>query len=84
MGMTLRRTVAEYYYEKIDQLYPGLSLDYKGIYDKTLIATPLRYRDLLELFVNECNKYQLLCDMSEIIKDYKVVVPKVTEQISLF
>ncbi len=84
MGMTLRRTVAEYYYEKIDQLYPGLSLDYKGIYDKTLIATPLRYRDLLELFVNECNKYQLLCDMSEIIKDYKVVVPQVTEQISLF
>ncbi len=84
MGMTLRRTVAEYYYEKIDQLYPELSRDYRGIYEKSLIANPLRYKDLLELFVNECNQYQLLCDMGEIIKDYKRVVPKMNEQISLF
>lgn len=84
MGMTLRRTVADYYYEKIDQLYPGLSMDYKGIYEKSLIANPLRYKDLLELFVNECNKYQLLCDMGEIIQDYKIKVPQVNEQISLF
>lgn len=84
MGMTLRRTVAEYYYQKIDELYPGLSTDYKGIYGKTLIANPLRYKDLLEMFVMECNENHLLCDMGEIIKDYKVKISKGNEQISLF
>ncbi len=83
MGMTLRRRAREYYYEHIDKLYPGLSTDYKAVYEKNLVVNPLKYKDLLEVFVNECNKYHLLCDMSEIIKDYKRKIPT-REQISLF
>ena len=83
MGMTLRRKAREYYYEHIDKLYPGLSIDYKAVYEKNLVANPLRYKDLLELFVNECTKHHILCDMSEIIADYKKKIPT-REQISLF
>lgn len=83
MGMTLRRKAREYYYEHIDKLYPGLSVDYKAVYEKNLVANPLRYKDLLELFVNECTKHHILCDMSEIIADYKKKIPT-REQISLF
>ncbi len=83
MGMTLRRKVREYYYENIDKLYKGLSSDYKTVYNKNLVCNPLKYPDLLEIFVNECNKYHILCDMGEIIADYKKKIPT-KEQISLF
>lgn len=83
MGMTLRKKVREYYYEHIDKLYPGLSNDYQTVYEKSLVCNPLKYRDLLEIFVNECNKNHILCDMSEIIADYKRKIPT-RKQISLF
>lgn len=83
MGMTLRKKVREYFYEHIDQFYPGLSNDYQTVYEKNLVCSPLKYRDLLELFVNECSKHHLLCDMGEIISDYKREIPT-NEQISLF
>lgn len=83
MGMTLRKKVREYYYEHIDKLYPGLSSDYQSVYEKNLVCNPLRYKDLLELFVNECSKNDILCDMGEIINAYKRKIPT-REQISLF
>lgn len=83
MGMTLRKKVREYYYEHIDKLYPGLSNDYQAVYEKNLVCNPLKYRELLETFVNTCNKNHILCDMSEIIQDYKRKIPT-REQISLF
>lgn len=83
MGMTLRKKAREYYYEHIEKLYKGLSKDYKAVYDKNLVCNPLHYRDLLEVFITECNKNHLLCDMGEIIKDYKKEIPS-REQISLF
>lgn len=84
MGMTLRKKVREYYYEHIDKLYAGLSKDYQSVYEKDLVANPLRYKDLLELFVNLCNEAHILCDMGEIIADYKKITPSTIEQISLF
>lgn len=83
MGMTLRSNVHEYYYERIEKMYKGLSNDYKSVYGNNVVCNPLRYPDLLSVFVEECNQYHLLCDMSEIIKDYKKNVSK-KEQISLF
>ncbi len=83
MGMTLRSNVHDYYYEHIEELYKGLSSDYKCVYGNSLVCNPLRYPDLLEFFVKECNRYHLLCDMSEIIKDYKKKI-SMNEQISLF
>ena len=83
MGMTLRSNVHDYYYKNIDKLYVGLSNDYKTVYGNNVVCNPLKYPDLLEFFVKECNKYHLLCDMGEIIKDYKRKV-KLNEQISLF
>ena len=83
MGMTLRSNVNDYYFERIEKKYKGLSDDYKCVYGNNVVCNPLRYPDLLEIFVKECNRYNLLCDMSEIIKDYKKDIP-VKKQISLF
>jgi DNA repair photolyase len=83
MGMTLRKNTRDYYYQNIDKKYPKLSLDYQGVYEKNTTCNSLKYRFLLEVFINECNRYHLLCDMGEIINDYKRVIPT-TKQISLF
>jgi DNA repair photolyase len=83
MGVTLRKNTREYYYQHIDKKYPKLSLDYQGVYEKNTVCNSLKYRSLLEVFINECNHYHLLCDMGEIIDDYKRVIPT-TKQISLF
>lgn len=83
MGVTLRKKVREYYYQSIDKLYKGISNDYEAVYENRTTCNPLKYKDLLELFINECNKYHLLCDMDEIIADYKRDIPSI-EQISLF
>ncbi len=83
MGVTLKSNVHDYYYERIEKLYKGLSKDYKTLYGNNIICSPLKYSDLLEIFVKECNQHHLLCDMGEIIKDYKKKIP-LKEQISLF
>lgn len=83
MGMTLRKKVREYYYEHIDKIYPGLSHDYQAVYEKKLVCNPLNYKKLLEIFIRECNKYNLLYDMDKIITDYKKPIPQM-QQISLF
>ena len=83
MGLNLRKKVKEYYYKHIDELYPGLAKDYQVVYGNNVTCNSLQYNHILETFILECNKYHLLCDMEEIVKDYKKTIPN-REQISLF
>lgn len=83
MGMNLRTNQRSYYYEKLDELYPGLSSDYDAVYGKKYFCSSLQYRHLMELFLNLSHQYGILTEMEDIIKDYKKVIP-MNEQISLF
>ena len=83
MGMNLRTNQRTYYYEKLDELYPGLSSDYEAVYGKKYFCSSLQYRHLMELFLNLCHQNGIITEMEDIIKDYKKVIP-MNEQISLF
>lgn len=83
MGMTLRTNQRAYYYEQIEKLYPGLSMDYDAVYGKKYICNTLQYRHLMELFLNLCHQYGIATEMDEIISGYKKIIP-MNEQISLF
>ena len=83
MGMNLRSNVRDYYYEHMDKKYKGLSNKYKELYQENTTCNPLNYPNLLQTFVQECNRYHILCEMSEIIQDYKRKIPT-NEQIRLF
>lgn len=83
MGMNLRTNQRTYYYQKLDELYPGLSMDYEAVYGNKYFCSSLQYRHLMELFLNLCHQNGILTEMEDIIKDYKKVVP-MNEQISLF
>jgi len=83
MGMNLRTNQRSYYYQKLDELYPGLSTDYEAVYGNKYFCSSLQYRHLMELFLNLCHKNGILTEMEDIIKDYKKEI-LMNEQISFF
>ena len=83
MGMTLRENQRDYYFEQLDKNFNGLKDKYIKYYGERYNCVVPNYKALYKVFVNECNKYGLLYNMSDIIKAYKKEI-KNSEQISLF
>ena len=83
MGMTLRENQRAYYFDKLDENFPGLKDKYiKNYGDKYNCLVP-NCKNLYNVFTNECNKYGILYKMNEIIKAYKKESAN-NEQITLF
>ena len=83
MGMTLRENQRAYYFDKLDENFPGFKYKYiKNYGDKYNCLVP-NYRQLYKVFTDECNKYGILYKMDEIIKAYKKESEN-NEQITLF
>ena len=83
MGMTLRENQRAYYFEKLDEKFPGIKDKYiKTFGDKYNCLVP-NCKNLYKVFTNECNKYGILYKMDEIIKAYKKESVN-NEQITLF
>lgn len=80
-GVTLRSNQRDYYYQKLDQLYPGLKERYQKYYQERYWCPSLNEQRLWKIFQEECEKQQLLYRMEDIIYAYK---KKEKEQISLF
>ena len=71
LGMTLRSGNREYFYSKLEQLFPDLKQKYiKQFGNQYSCASPNKSK-LFELFREECSKYDITYKMKEIIKDYK-------------
>ena len=83
MGMTLRENQRAYYFDKLDENFPGLKDKYiKNYGDKYNCLVP-NCKNLYKVFTDECNKYGILYKMNEIIKAYKKESTN-NEQITLF
>ena len=83
MGVTLRENQRDYYYRQLDRHFPGLKERYERYYgDRYSCAVP-DYKRLYKVFTTECDKYGILYDMKDIVKDYKKDVTG-SEQIALF
>ncbi|UTY39284.1 radical SAM protein [Allocoprobacillus halotolerans] len=82
MSMTLRNIQREHYYKCLDQNFPGIKEKYIQNYGNQYQCYPKHAQKLYQIFCNECEKYGLLYQMSDIIKAYKK--EKRFEQISLF
>ena len=83
MGMTLRENQRDYYYEKLDKHFKGLKEKYKKYYKDSYNCPVPNYKSLYKVFTDECDKYNILYNMKDIIKAYKKEI-KDDEQISLF
>ena len=83
MGMTLRENQRDYYFEKLDQKFKGIKQKYIKYYGNSYECTTPNARRLYQVLKEECDKYGILYNMKDIIKDYKKEIRKV-EQLTLF
>ena len=81
MGMTLREGQRDYYYKRIDELFPGLSNKYKQTYGNKYSCHSMNSKKLYNVFKTECEKYNILYKMEDIIKAYQ---KDQNEQLTLF
>lgn len=70
-GMTLRMNQRDYYFDKLDKLFPGLSDKYRRYFGERYNCTSPNARKLWRIFTAECDKYGILYNMHDIISSYK-------------
>jgi DNA repair photolyase len=72
-GMTLRQGQREYYYGKLNQLYPGKSLvkQYMDRFGETYECHSPQAEELIAIFTEECERLGILYRMEDIIAAYK-------------
>lgn len=73
LGVTLRQNQREYYFEQLRKIFPDENLDkkYEKIYGESYENGARNYEHLCNVFKEECEKYNLLYKMKDIINDYK-------------
>jgi len=71
MGMTLRSGNREYYYEKLDEHFPGMKDKYIRQFGTRYQCSSIKAKKLWEVFKAECARLGLLSDMHSIIHNYK-------------
>jgi len=81
-GVTLRENQRDYFYQKLDEHFPGMKEKYIAKYGDSYNCTSDNAKDLYEMYVGECKRLGLLYKMEDIIKAYKGV--NSYDQISLF
>lgn len=83
MGVTLRENQRDYFYEKLDELFPGLTFQYKRIYNNRYHCETLKWKENYEYLKSECKKHGILYEMDDIV-DFIRSHKKEVEQLSLF
>ncbi|HOQ01964.1 MAG TPA: radical SAM protein [Acetivibrio clariflavus] len=81
-GVTLRQNQREWYYNKLEELFPSLKEKYIKSYGNSYECRSLRAKELWNLHKNKCDECGILFKMDDIIKGYKKLY--INEQISLF
>ena len=70
-GLTLRKGNREYFYSKLDELFPGLSDRYRSHFGTRYECISPNYKKLWQVFTAECDKYGIIYEMKSIIRAYK-------------
>jgi DNA repair photolyase len=81
-GVTLRSGNREYFYHKLNQTYPGVSERYKMSFGYSYECLSPNYKELWKIFKKECDKYNIVYKMSDIIKGAEK--SSQTKQLSMF
>jgi DNA repair photolyase len=70
-GVTLRQNQREWYYDKLDELFPSLKEKYMITYGNSYECKSPKGKELWKIFVETCQRHGILYKMDEIIKGYK-------------
>jgi len=78
--VTLRGNQRDWYFNKLDKLFPGLSTKYKTLYGDTAFCSSPKAKELNSLFRQKCKQYGILYRMKDIVRESR----KAYTQPSLF
>ncbi len=81
-GVTLRSNQRDWFYQKLDEQFPGLKERYIQTYGDAYECVSPHARELLAFFREECKRAGLLTRMDDIIRAYKE--PYINRQLTLF
>lgn len=85
MGMTLREGSREYFYSRLDRLFPGMKQRYAKAYGTQYILDSPRSHELLALFHQTCQAHGILHDNDRIYADLHAMPQRQhCRQMSLF
>ena len=70
-GVTLRMNQRDWYYSKLDELFPKKKELYIKEFGDTYSCQSPRAKQLSAAFREECRRYGLLYEMEDIISEYK-------------
>lgn len=82
MGLTLREGNREYFYQKLDQHFPGLKDRYISEFGTAYAIASPHHDRLMKLFRETCHAYGILCDKDQIFQ-YLRAFPSPYQQLSL-
>ena len=67
-GLTLRINQRDYYFDRLDELFPGYKDEYIRRYGESYSCPPPQARELYTIFQKECGRLGLVCRMRDIIR----------------
>lgn len=70
-GVTLRQNQRQWYYDKLDKLFPSLKEKYIKTYGNSYECKSLHGKELWRIFGEECKRYGILYKMDAIVRAYK-------------
>lgn len=73
-GLTMRSGQREYFYKKLEEIFPGSGLAerYEKTYGERYVCNSPHIKRLWKVFTEECQKLGLLYEMRDIIASYKL------------
>lgn len=83
MGLTLREGNREYFYEKLDKYFPGMSERYHKRYGYSYEIPSEHNRELMKVFRETCQKHGIVYDRDACFQ-YLHEFPEKYEQLTLF
>ena len=85
MGMTLRQGNREYFYSRLDELFPGIKEKYIRLYGTQYILNSPNSPSLTDLFKRTCTRNGIMYDSKKIIEYLNTFEDKRTvKQLGLF
>lgn len=70
-GVTLRQNQRDWYYNKLDENFPGIKQKYINQFGNSYGCSSPNGNKLKQIFKALCKKYNMLYKMNDIIKEYK-------------
>lgn len=84
IGVTLREGNREYFYQKLDRLFPGLKEKYQKKFGSKYVLLSDHHQKLMNLLHDFCKKNHIICDQEFLFRYMNEVEDKVSKQLSLF